>query len=104
MSQSASRTQEVLIERVNSLEQELESIRKRNERVEADKAWEVSAFRVCLITAMTYVVTGLVFFAIGIENFLLSALIPTIGYFLSTQTLPFVREWWLSRQENQLSD
>jgi hypothetical protein len=35
--------------------------------------------------------------AIGVKDFFLNALIPTIGYYLSTQSFPFLKRWWISK-------
>ncbi len=79
------------------IQKEIELIRERNKRVEADKAWETSGFRILFITLITYIITSIVFYLIGIDNFWLSALIPTIGYYLSMQSLPFVKKWWIDK-------
>lgn len=86
-----------ILERLERLESEVEEIRVRNCRVESDKAWELSRSRVLLLLILTYLLTSLVFWIIGVQYFLLNALIPTLGYYLSTQSLPFVKKWWLSR-------
>jgi len=83
--------------RIQKLEEEVREIRGRNARVEANKAWETSVFRVASIAAVTYVLASVVLYAIGNDNPLRNALIPTIGYFLSTQSLPFVKRWWTNR-------
>lgn len=79
------------------IEQEINLIKERNKKIEADKAWETSTFRVVLISAMTYIVTAVVFYFIGVKNYLLSALIPTIGYYLSTQSIPIIKKWWVEK-------
>ncbi|HQH28681.1 MAG TPA: hypothetical protein PLP17_14905 [Oligoflexia bacterium] len=90
--------------RLEALERQIEIIQSRNQRVEADKAWEVSGTRVLFLVLATYVVTAIVFFLIGVPNCLRNALIPTIGYFLSTQSLPLVRKWWLSTRSTLRSE
>ena len=81
----------------NALAVEIAAIKERNRRVEADKAWERSGFRILSITVATYIIASVVMYAIGIANYLLSALIPAIGYFLSTQSLPIIKRWWIKR-------
>jgi preprotein translocase subunit SecF len=83
------------------LETEIRQIKVRNTRVEADKAWETSLFRKVLISVFTYILTAIVFYLIGVNNFLQSALIPTIGYFLSVQSLPFIKKWWIEKYYKQ---
>jgi hypothetical protein len=77
--------------------QEIDLIKERNKRVEADKAWETSNARVFSIVAMTYIITSIVFYFIGVKNFMLSALIPTVGFYLSTQSLPFIKKMWVNK-------
>lgn len=91
-------------ERIQKLERELGQIKKRNSRVEADKAWEISSVRIFSITLVTYGVAAIVLYSIGVRNFWLSALMPAIGYFLSVQSLPalkrlWVQHFWLKRQK-----
>jgi hypothetical protein len=79
------------------IQQELEEVKKRNKRVESDKGWEVSKVRVVFILIITYVVASSVLYLIKVDNYLLGALIPTIGYFLSTLTLSIVKKWWIRK-------
>lgn len=80
---------------IEKIKAEISLIKERNKRVELDKAWETSTFRVVSISIATYVTTSIVFYFIGVRNFLLSALIPTVGYYLSTRSLPFIKNWWI---------
>jgi preprotein translocase subunit SecF len=85
---------------MNELEQiraELEVIKTRNAKVEADKAWETSLFRKLLILVLTYLIASLAMWAIGVPNFYINALIPTLGFFLSTLSLSFIKGWWIKR-------
>ena len=81
-----------------NIEKEIEEIKARNKKVEADKAWETSLFRKILISSFTYIITAIVFYLIGVKNYLASALMPTTGYFLSIQSLPFIKEWWVENR------
>jgi len=76
-------------------EKEINLIKERNKKVEADKAWETSKTRVISILGMTYIITAIVFYFIGVKNFMLSALIPSVGFYLSTQSLPFIKKMWI---------
>lgn len=73
----------------------VEDILKRNARVEADKAWETSKTRRAIIVAITYLVAVAFMKKIGVEDYFLSACIPTGGYLLSTLSLPIIKQWWL---------
>lgn len=84
------------VERLAAMEREIAAIRERNARVEGDKRWEVSNCRKLSILGLTYTVALLAFFSMGTRYFYLDALIPTLGYFLSTRSLPVIRHWWES--------
>ncbi len=76
------------------LESRISALESRNVRVEADKTWETSWTRRISILVMTYCVIGLYMKLLGIENWYLHALVPTLGYFFSTLALPIVRKMW----------
>jgi hypothetical protein len=78
----------------------VERILERNARVEGDKAWETSLTRIGSIALITYACAVLVMLVIGVARPFLSAFIPVLGFALSTQSLPLLKEWWLkSRNE-----
>lgn len=79
----------------NQLEQEIENIKKRNKRVEKDKAWETSLTRRICIMILTYIVV--LFYSYMVKNITsiwLSSLIPVIGFALSTLSLKLIRKIW----------
>ncbi len=76
------------------LEKRVETIEKRNVRVELDKKWETSWTRRILLVIFTYLSIGLYMNAIGVFNPWLNAIIPSIGFLLSTLTLPFFKRLW----------
>ncbi len=82
-------------ERLQRMEQEIEAIRLRNIRVEADKAWETSLFRTIVIGGLIYIVAALVLALLKDSRFLANALIPPVGYILSVQSLPMIKRWWI---------
>lgn len=82
---------------IDEIKTEINLIKERNKRVEGDKAWEISKTRVLVVLGMTYIITAVVFYFIGVKNYLLNALIPSLGFFLSTQSLPFIKKWWLKK-------
>ena len=87
-----------LNDRVARLERAAAAMHERNKRVEADKAWERSAARIILICVITYIVAVIALWSFNVSNFLLSGLIPTIGFFLSVQSLPLVKRWWVKNR------
>jgi sterol desaturase/sphingolipid hydroxylase (fatty acid hydroxylase superfamily) len=77
-----------------NLEERIANIEQRNKRVETDKAWEVSLTRKVAIAIFTYLAVALYMNAIGVGSPWLNAIIPTVGFLLSTLTLPFVKNFW----------
>jgi hypothetical protein len=81
------------------LEQRVQRIEERNKSVEADKAWETSWARRALLALFTYVVASVFLSYISVPNPLLSALVPTGGFLLSTLTMSFFKSWWLKNRK-----
>jgi hypothetical protein len=77
------------------IETEIKSIKERNARVEADKAWETSLARRMAIAIGTYILSAIFLLAINAQNPYLAALVPALGFLLSTLTLPFLKTAWL---------
>lgn len=92
-----------LVKRIEALEREIHTIKERNKRVEADKAWETSNTRRALIALITYILATLVLWLISIEEPYLGAFIPTLGYILSTLTIQFGKKLWVSCVWNKSS-
>ena len=80
---------------MENIEERLNKIEERNKRVELDKAWETSFARILSISIITYFVAFFVLFSMGISRSYLSALIPVIGFILSTQSIPIVKKYWI---------
>ena len=83
--------------KLKELEEDIENIKKRNSRVEAEKAWETSSVRSITILILTYVLVVITMLILKIDRSFINALIPTLGYFLSIQSLPFVKKYWIKR-------
>lgn len=77
--------------------QPIEKIIDRNNRVEADKAWETSKTRRGVIAIITYSIATLFMWRIGVSDPFVNALVPTGGYLLSTLPLSFVKGYWLKK-------
>jgi hypothetical protein len=69
---------------ISDLDKRVSEIEKRNFRVELDKAWETSWVRRGLLILFTYLSVG----------FYMHAIIPSLGFLLSTLTLPFFKNLW----------
>lgn len=78
-----------------NIEKEIAKIRDRNKHVETDKAWETSWTRRALLTIFTYLAIGLYLNAIKIPDPWLDAVVPAVGFMLSTLTLPFFKRMWI---------
>jgi len=77
------------------VEKEIELIKQRNKRVEADKAWETSLFRKIIIAIFTYVVIVVFFYFAGLPKPFTNSIVPALAFVLSTLTLPFFKKIWL---------
>jgi len=78
-----------------NLEEEIEEIKERNKRVEADKAWETSLTRRICICVLTYIVVLIYSYIVrNYNNIFLSSLVPVIGFLLSTLSLKIIRKIW----------
>jgi len=77
-----------------NLEQRIKKIEERNSKVELDKSWETSYTRRILLAIFTYLAIVLYLkFIVGIEPWF-NAIVPSIGFLLSTLTLPFFKNIW----------
>jgi len=79
---------------IENLKKEIELIKSRNRLVENDKAWEVNPLRRGLIAVFTYLSISLYMWAVNIDQPFLNAIVPTVGFLLSTLTLPWFRKMW----------
>jgi polyferredoxin len=78
----------------NDIEERIKTIEERNKRVEADKAWETSWTRRLSIATITYFFALGFLFAINNDAPFFNAVVPTMGYLLSTLLLKSIRKVW----------
>jgi len=90
------------MDKYQDLEKRVIKIEERNKKVEIDKAWETSLFRKILLTIFTYLSIALYFkyIIINIDPWL-NAIVPTLGFLLSTLTLPFFKNIWSKYIKNK---
>lgn len=81
------------------LKQEIAALNQRNAKVELDKKWETSVTRRVLLILFTYFAVALYFFAIGIQNPWINAVVPSMGFLLSTLSLPLFRKIWEKKRK-----
>jgi len=78
------------------LEKRLEKLETRNARVEGDKAWEMSWIRRLSIMILTYLVVAFYLHFVAHINPWINALVPVIGFTLSTFTLSLLKRRYLN--------
>ncbi len=80
---------------LENIQAEIDAIKGRNARVEQEKSWETSWQRKLGIIVTTYFVMILVFWSLGNSEPFLNAIVPTLGYTLSTLSLDWIRKIFL---------
>lgn len=82
------------MDKITELEKRIEKIEARNRGVELNKSWETSWTRRFFIAVFTYLAIALYLqFIVGIDPWI-NAIVPTVGFLLSTLTMPFFRKLW----------
>jgi len=81
--------------KLKDLSSRIEAIELRNKRVELDKSWETSSTRKIIIAILTYFTIVLFFLAANLPKPFINSIIPTIGFLLSTLSLPFFKKIWI---------
>ena len=84
---------------IEKLQKDIDEIKVRNKRVEADKAWETSWMRRVLILVLTYIVVVVFFVIAEVLDPFLNAIVPSLAFVLSTSTVLFVKKWWLKSRK-----
>jgi peptidoglycan/LPS O-acetylase OafA/YrhL len=87
------------MDELDQIKKDIQEIKERNTRVEKDKAWETSWSRRVLVILLTYVVAVLFFFFAQLPNPFLNAIVPTLGFVLSTASIPFFKKLWLKNKK-----
>ncbi len=82
-----------------STEERLTDIETRNHRVENEKSWEVSWTRRLSIAGLTYVVVAVYLTITHNPTPYANALVPAVGFLLSTLVLPGIRTIWQKKQK-----
>jgi hypothetical protein len=81
--------------KASELQQRIEDLEARNARVENNKAWETSWTRRISIMVLTYlVVVAYLAYVVRIDPWI-NAIVPVIGFLLSTLTVSLVKSIWL---------
>jgi len=77
------------------IKNEIKLIKKRNIKVEIDKAWETSYFRKFIIAFLTYFVIVLFFYFAWLGKPFINAIVPTIWFLLSTLSMEVFKKIWI---------
>jgi polyferredoxin len=86
---------------IEQLEKEINKIKQRNKRVEADKAWELSWARKFLIFILTYIVIVIFFIMADLPKPFLNSLVPALAFVLSTLSVSAFKKIWLNKFNKQ---
>ena len=86
---------------LDQIQKELNEIKSRNQKVEDDKAWETSWTRRAFIIIATYIIAVIWLKLIDDSKAYLNALVPSLGYGLSTISIPFIKNRWIRRHLNK---
>ena len=89
---------EELAHQVKQLQTDIDAIKARNKRVEADKAWETSKTRTTFVALVTFFLLFFFLKLIGADYPLLNAFIAVVGYWISTESYGVLKRWWLKRR------
>lgn len=82
-----------------NIENEIKKIEERNRRVELDKAWETSGFRMTLVLIFTYMVAVVFLILAEIPDPYQNGFVPVLAYLISNLSLPPIKKWWIRRYE-----
>ena len=82
---------------IELLEKEINKIKERNKRVEADKAWETSWARRLLVFLLTYIVIVIFFIVADLPKPFLNSLVPALAFVLSTLSVSIFKKIWLGK-------
>ncbi|MFC1615878.1 hypothetical protein ACFL21_01950 [Patescibacteria group bacterium] len=80
---------------IQEIQKEIDKIKKRNKRVEIDKAWETSWARKIIILILTYFVVVLFFYFAELPDPLINAIVPAGAFVLSTLSIPLIKKLWI---------
>lgn len=83
---------------IEQLSKDIEQIKERNKRVEFDKAWETSLSRKITIAFLTYAVITLFLLITNFPDPFVSAIVPSIGFLISTLSFSTIRKYWIKSQ------
>ena len=84
--------------KLKDIENRIKKIEERNREKEIDKAWETSNLRKILIIVFTYIFASLYLRIADTTNPYFGAVVPCVGFFLSTLSINLVKKWWIKKK------
>ncbi len=85
---------------MTNLEQRVAKIEARNKRVELDKVWETSWTRRLSLALLTYLlIAAYLIIVVKKDRPFINALVPAIGFFLSTLVLSRLKTVWQTKHK-----
>jgi len=81
--------------RVLTLEEQVQKLNLMQKYDELKSKWDRSLVRIIYVSTTTYLFVAVFMFILEVDNYLVNALIPSLGYILSTQTLPSIKKAWV---------
>ncbi len=85
------------MDELEQVKKDIKYIKERNLKVENDKAWETSFSRKFLISILTYIVIVLFFFFASLPKPFINAIVPTLGFLLSTLSVSYFKKIWIKK-------
>lgn len=85
---------------IKELQEEIEKIKERNKRVEADKAWETSRTRTAFVASSTYLLILIVMLLINADHPFFNAFLAAVSYIISTESYGILKKWWLKQKNS----
>ena len=86
------------MDELQGLRKRLEYIEARNQRVESEKQWETGITRKAILFITTYVLIGLYMWMINVSQPWLNAVIPALGFLVSTLTIQWAKNIFVKRK------
>lgn len=83
---------------IKKLREEIDTIKARNRRVEADKAWETSKTRNVFIALTSFILIYIVMRQVNADHPFANAVVSAAIYLLSTASYGILKQWWLRRR------
>ena len=77
---------------MQTIEERVQKIEERNRAVEMDKAWEKSLARRIILMIFSYLAIAIFFIIIKVESPWINAIVPTVGFLLSTLSLSYFKK------------